>query len=1413
LEVAEEGAPRVEGEQQEVANVDEEEAEEEQAVVARPLRDPRAPTASERAAHEATHLPFRSWCEVCVAGRRDNPAHRGIKTEEDEIAVPELAMDYCFVRREEEEEEVVTVLVIKDRISRAVRAVRVVRKGAESDSEVARIVECVRSFGHQSKVVLKSDGEPAILALKEAIARKLPEGTISVESAAGESESNGSIENGVKLMKGMLRVHLLALEKKVGGRFPSTHPIVAWLVEHTSDVVSKYLQGADGRTAYERLYGKKVHEEALEFGEKVQWRKRRAQDSNVVLDARWADGIWLGRRWGTCHHRISVGREVFEVRAVQRRPADERWNLPLLEAVLALPWCNPAPEEGEAMRVLPPLEGAAAAGAQPRVRDEPAPKRVYIRSADLDKWGYTSNCLRCNLMREGRSAAGKAHTEACRARIEEAMRGDQDSRVLAADGRRAAPPEAQGAARVVEAGGPVESAEWEAILGPDGRIVEVRPWKTQDDDGVAITGIRQRPTPQVQHGGASSSGLHRPADGPSAQTVPRAEEESQAPQPGTDDAWQDFARRLTRQEVHVEEEDVRMERDPTLELLCPESQGAEALYELMLTMGADPGHSRAKVAELYSPPRVTTHIGSLPHVHLEAGMTFDLRMGRDGKKWDFLKAADRAKARQLISQEKPFIVIGSPPCTDFSSWNTRLNHKRMSEQEVRRRKAEAEVLLGFAIEVYEHQMRYGRHFLHEHPASATSWLYPRMAKLRERKGVGEVVGHLCQYGLTTRAGTDRAPAMKPTRFLSSAAEVLKLLGKKCTREHTHQRLAQGRARDAAIYPPELCKAMLRGIEAQRRREGKTLCNSLRRDLDRGCAVYSLGCDPEHADQGGSGEVVPEEEYVRVQDEQECLQKHGHQRYWDAITNEELPANLTAEARAEELAFMDEWKVWDVVPLTECWKNTGKKPLQSKWVDVNKGDLKRPVVRSRFVAKEFADKRSDEFFAATPPLEALRMLLSHAATGRQSSKRGRKILVVDARKAHLHAPAERLVYVDLPPEVKRPGMCARLRRCLYGTRDAPARWEAFLAGELEKMGFHRGKASPCCFRHDSRDLRCIVHGDDFVFAGGDKDLEWVQREMEARFLIKVIGRLGGDSCDLQELRVLNRVLRWASDGIYYEADPRHQEILVAQLTDSLKSLSTPGVKGRTEKEEEEEEEEQEGELTEQEVSAYRSGAARANYLSLDRPDIAFATKELCRRMSCPTRKDFEPLVRVARYLKGAPRVAYQFAWQPELGLQTFVDTDFAGCMVTRRSTSGGCAMRGTHLIKHWSVTQKAVTLSSGEAELCGIVKGTAEALGIQSLGRDLGVEMGVSVHTDSSAAAGICRRSGIGRVRHLAVGQLWVQEGLRRGDFKLFKVAGTENPADLLTKHLPRETIDRHLTAVSMIRQEGRAATAPEAQLV
>jgi hypothetical protein len=136
--------------------------------------------------------------------------------------------------------------------------------------------------------------------------------------------------------------------------------------------------------------------------------------------------------------------------------------------------------------------------------------------------------------------------------------------------------------------------------------------------------------------------------------------------------------------------------------------------------------------------------------------------------------------------------------------------------------------------------------------------------------------------------------------------------------------------------------------------------------------------------------------------------------------------------------------------------------------------------------------------------------------------------------------------------------------------------------------------------------------------------------------------------------------------------------------------------------------------------------------------------------------------------------------------------------------------GAHLLKHWASTQKKITLSSGEAELGAVVRGFSEVLGLQSVARDLGAELRPEVHADSSAAIGICNRSGIGKIRHLAVAQLWVQDLVRAKACRLFKVLGAENPADLLTKPLARAEIDGHLGRLGLSRASGRAETAPRA---
>ena len=229
-----------------------------------------------------------------------------------------------------------------------------------------------------------------------------------------------------------------------------------------------------------------------------------------------------------------------------------------------------------------------------------------------------------------------------------------------------------------------------------------------------------------------------------------------------------------------------------------------------------------------------------------------------------------------------------------------------------------------------------------------------------------------------------------------------------------------------------------------------------------------------------------------------------------------------------------------------------------------------------------------------------------------------------------------------------------------------------------------------------------------------------------------------------------------------------------------------------------------------ATCFRALAARANYLALDRPDIAFVRKELCRSFSCPSRSSATLLKRLVRYLVGCPRPTWAFDHQPaDDTLQCDVDTYFAGCLVTRRSTSGGIARRGGHLIKHWSQTQGAVSLSSAEAELGGIRKRASQGLGLVSIAKDLGIAWSLQLVSDATAATGVCRRRGLGKIRHLATADLWVQDRLRCGDFSLAKIPGAANPAGILTKHIERPLLFKHLQNLNLHFETGRVDSAPE----
>ena len=174
--------------------------------------------------------------------------------------------------------------------------------------------------------------------------------------------------------------------------------------------------------------------------------------------------------------------------------------------------------------------------------------------------------------------------------------------------------------------------------------------------------------------------------------------------------------------------------------------------------------------------------------------------------------------------------------------------------------------------------------------------------------------------------------------------------------------------------------------------------------------------------------------------------------------------------------------------------------------------------------------------------------------------------------------------------------------------------------------------------------------------------------------------------------------------------------------------------------------------------------------MDRPDIQYATREASKRMATPREADWRVLQRIGRYLVGVPRLVQHFNWQESLeGATIFTDSDWAGDKVAAKSTSGGAAMLGDHCLKTWTSTQNTIALSSGEAELYALVKGAAAALGIQSLLADLGRQISCKVRADSTAAIGIAFRSGLGKLRHLNVQYLWVQEKLAREQLQVEKV--------------------------------------------
>ena len=168
-----------------------------------------------------------------------------------------------------------------------------------------------------------------------------------------------------------------------------------------------------------------------------------------------------------------------------------------------------------------------------------------------------------------------------------------------------------------------------------------------------------------------------------------------------------------------------------------------------------------------------------------------------------------------------------------------------------------------------------------------------------------------------------------------------------------------------------------------------------------------------------------------------------------------------------------------------------------------------------MGREFNIGRDDALYAATPPLEALRIIVSDAATIAGGDE-AREIMVNDVRRAYFYAKIDRDVFVELPPEDPEygTGKKGKLRLCLYGTRDAAKGWQETLSAHLVSLGFTRGVGHPSVFHHQEKGIKTLVHGDDYVSSGLSSDLAWLKGKLEKAYEIKT-QRLG------RELKVFTK----------------------------------------------------------------------------------------------------------------------------------------------------------------------------------------------------------------------------------------------------------------------------------------------------
>ena len=498
---------------------------------------------------------------------------------------------------------------------------------------------------------------------------------------------------------------------------------------------------------------------------------------------------------------------------------------------------------------------------------------------------------------------------------------------------------------------------------------------------------------------------------------------------------------------------------------------------------------------------------------------------------------------------------------------------------------------------------------------------------------------------------------------------------------------------------------------------------------------------------------------------------------DAPTYEEAMNGPNREqwlqALKEEIASLASNGTWELKDLP-----AGIKALPVRWVLKVKRDAKGNIERykARLVVKGYMQREGIDFnevFAPTSKHTTLRTLLAIVAADDLELEQ------LDVKTAFLNGDLEEELYMKQPPgfEEGGPELVCYLHKALYGLRQAPRAWHEKLKTALETMDFVASEADPGLFilRLNGTIVYILVYVDDLLVAGKDKaSVDAVKKDLQSVFDIRDLGNAG--------VFIGIEIVRDRAAGTLKIMQRRMAADLVAKygLADG-KTKSTPmssALKMTRES----------GDALDTQQFAYSELVGSLLYLSVcTRPDITQAVGALSRYMSKPTVIHWQAGKALLRYLSGT--LDYGIYYDSKSALLGYCDSDYAGDIDTRRSTTGYVFILNGGVIDWSSRLQPTVAASTTEAEYMAAGSAVKAALFMRKLLGDFGQPIPtVQLMCDNQAAITLLKHP-ISSVRSKHIDVIWhfSRERVARKEVAFQYVSTDKMLADTMTKPLPESS--------------------------